>query len=166
MSAYWGSMFAYLSDVSPERFGESNGRIFQMCDLGIIIASFIAKILIDELLFELKNVFGFVAGLGLLFGILSIIILPETLLKGKRKQVSSIAGVVKLQPGSFLMDWLITILQEILIQVAVQVMAIALLEQTAVALYLMHGPHQDELLQPLVVSQMIYPGIISGWVML
>ncbi|MFX0065052.1 MAG: MFS transporter [Candidatus Hermodarchaeota archaeon] len=94
MSAYWSSMFAYLSDISPERFGESNGRIFQMCDLGIIIASFLAKILIDELLFELKNVFGLIAGLGVLFGLLSIIILPETLLKGERKQVSSIGRAV------------------------------------------------------------------------
>ncbi len=94
MSAFWPALFAYVSDFTPDDFGESNGRIFQMGDIGAILSSLIAAVLLNELSWELRDLFGIVAGIGILSGLVSILLLPEGLEKKDRKQVSSILGAI------------------------------------------------------------------------
>jgi MFS family permease len=91
MSAFWPCLLAYISDFSPENSsGGLIGRIFQMADLGSVIGSLIASIVLDELLWELTDLFGLAALIAFLFGLVNILILPEGLDKERRKQVSSI----------------------------------------------------------------------------
>ena len=94
MSSFWPALFAYVSDFTPDDFGESNGRIFQMGDIGAIFSSLIAAILLDQLSWELHDLFGVVAGIGILSGLVTILVLPEGLEKRDRKQVSSVLRAI------------------------------------------------------------------------
>ncbi len=94
MSAFWSSLFAFVGDLTPDNFGESNGRIFQFTDMGVMSGSLLAKFLLDELLWELRDLFGVVAVIGVLTGLFSIIILPESLEKTQKKQVASIPKAI------------------------------------------------------------------------
>jgi MFS family permease len=90
MSAFWPCLLAYISDFSPSSSGGLIGRTFQMADLGSVIGSLISAIILDELLWELTDLFGLAALIAFLCGLLNIVILPESLDKEHRKQVSSI----------------------------------------------------------------------------
>jgi MFS family permease len=90
MSAFWPALFAHIADFTPDKVGESNGRIFQALDIGVIIASLTAKVMLDGYFIELRQFFIIIGGFGIIMGIVSIIILPEGLVKEKRKQVESI----------------------------------------------------------------------------
>lgn len=95
MSAFWPCILAYISDFSPEnRSGESIGRIFQMADLGSIIGLLISNLILDELLWTLRDLFGIAAVIAFLFGLANVIILPEGLDKEHRKQVTSIPRAI------------------------------------------------------------------------
>lgn len=95
MSAFWPSLFAYIGDITPDSFGESNGRIFQLSDIGAIISFLVSTILLNDLLWELRNLFALVAFIGILSGLVSILILPEGLDKKDRKQVTRVIQAVK-----------------------------------------------------------------------
>ncbi|MFX0183921.1 MAG: MFS transporter, partial [Candidatus Hodarchaeota archaeon] len=95
MSCFWPSLFAYVSDFTPETFGQSNGRIFQMGDIGSIIGSLISSLLLDTLLWDLRTLFGVIAGIGVFSGLITILILPEGLAIEDRRQVNSILQAIK-----------------------------------------------------------------------
>ncbi|MFX0123273.1 MAG: MFS transporter [Candidatus Hodarchaeota archaeon] len=95
MSAFWPCILAYVSDFSPENSsGGFIGRIFQMSDLGSIIGLLISNLILDELLWTLRNLFGIAAGIAFFFGLINIKLLPEGLNKAHRKQVSSIPRAI------------------------------------------------------------------------
>jgi MFS family permease len=95
MSCFWPSLFAYVSDFTPETFGYSNGRIFQMGDIGTIIGSLISSLLLDALLWDLRNLFGVIAGIGVFSGLITILVLPEGLATEDRRQVNSTLQAIK-----------------------------------------------------------------------
>ncbi|MFX0051699.1 MAG: MFS transporter [Candidatus Hermodarchaeota archaeon] len=95
MSCFWPSLFAYVSDFTPKTFGHSNGRIFQMGDVGTIFGSLISSLLLDELLWGLRNLFGIIAGIGVFSGVITIFLLPEGLIAKDRRQVDSILQAIK-----------------------------------------------------------------------
>lgn len=95
MSCFWPSLFAYVSDFTPETFGHSNGRIFQMGDIGTIIGSLISSLLLDEMLWNLRSLFGVIAGIGIFSGLFTILVLPEGLATEDRRQVNSIIQAFK-----------------------------------------------------------------------
>jgi len=90
MSAFWGNLFAFIGDVAPDSSGGNLGRIFQMADVGSIFGLILASFLLKELLWGLKEIFGIVAIIAIISGIVNIIILPETLDEEHRKRVPSI----------------------------------------------------------------------------
>jgi MFS family permease len=91
MSCFWPALFAYIADFSPDNnFGASNGRIFQLSDIGTLFGLFISTLILDEFLLDLKDLFGFAMVLGILTGLISVYLLPEGLAKDQRKQVASI----------------------------------------------------------------------------
>ena len=90
MSAFWPAIFGYLADVNLDRVGESQGRIFQMSDIGSIIGSLFAFFLLNELQVSLQSLFGTVALISLITGVFSLIFLPESLAEKNRKNVESI----------------------------------------------------------------------------
>lgn len=95
MSAFWPCMLAYISDLSSDdSSGGSIGRMFQMSDIGSIIGLLISSLILDELLWTLTDLFGIVAVVAFFFGVINILILPESLDKTLKKQVSSIPNAV------------------------------------------------------------------------
>ncbi len=94
MSGFWPGLFAYISDFSLDEFGEANGRIFQMSDVGGILGSFLATVILDELLFDLRFLFGVIAIIGFFSGILSYLILPESLEHKNKKSLSEIFRIL------------------------------------------------------------------------
>ncbi|MFW9992181.1 MAG: MFS transporter [Candidatus Odinarchaeota archaeon] len=92
MSAFWPALFAYIGDFSDKSgsFGENNGRIFRTWDIGIIIASLTAKILLDVISMDLQDIFLIIGSFGFISGLVAILILPEGLLEEQRKQVASL----------------------------------------------------------------------------
>jgi len=90
MSAFWPALFGYLADINLDRVGESQGRIFQMSDIGSIIGSLFAFLLLNELQFSLQSLFGIIALISLITGIISFLLLPESLAKRNRKSVDSV----------------------------------------------------------------------------
>lgn len=95
MSAFWPCILAYVSDFSPENSsGGSIGRIFQMADLGSIIGLLVSSLILDEMLWSLRGLFGIAAGLAFFLGLVNVIILPEGLDKAHRRQVSSIPRAI------------------------------------------------------------------------
>ncbi|MHA2154354.1 MAG: MFS transporter [Candidatus Hodarchaeales archaeon] len=98
MSCYWPAIFGYLGDVDIDRMGESQGRIFRQSDIGSIVGSIFAFYLLDTLDFSLKELFGAIAVISVISGILTFILLPESLTKENRKAVDSI-------PKALLNSW-------------------------------------------------------------
>ncbi|MCK4849532.1 MAG: MFS transporter, partial [Candidatus Heimdallarchaeota archaeon] len=90
MSAFWPALFAYLADINLDRVGESQGRIFQMSDIGSIIGSLFAFFLLNELQVSLQTLFGTIALISLITGIISLLLLPESLAKSNRKSVDNV----------------------------------------------------------------------------
>jgi MFS family permease len=90
MSAFWPAIFGYLADVNIGRVGESTGRIFLLSDIGSIFSSLFAYFLLQELQFSLHGLFGAVALISIGTGMISMLLLPESLEKSERKQVTSI----------------------------------------------------------------------------
>lgn len=90
MSSFWPALFSYIGDVSQDRYGENNGRIFQGGDVGTIFGSFIATYLLNTAGFTLQELFSVIFFLSLVASISLILILPETLLKNQRKKVNNI----------------------------------------------------------------------------
>jgi MFS family permease len=98
MSCYWPAIFGYLGDVDIERMGESQGRIFRQSDIGSIIGSIFAFFLLDTLTFSLQELFGTIAVISIISGIITFALLPESLVKENRKIVKSI-------PKALLESW-------------------------------------------------------------
>ncbi len=94
MSAFWPNIFAYIGDLSTEIAGENLGRIFQMSDFGSIIGLFLANIVLDELLWGLKDLFKIVAMVASVLSLFNIILLPEVLSNEYRKNVPSIPKAI------------------------------------------------------------------------
>jgi MFS family permease len=90
MSAFWPAIFGYLADIDLERVGESQGRVFRMSDIGSIIGSLFAFFLLNELQFSLQSLFGTIALISLITGIISLLLLPESLAKSNRNPVDSV----------------------------------------------------------------------------
>jgi len=90
MSAFWPSIFGYIADFTPNNFGRSNGRVFQLSDVGVIIGSLLSKYILDSLHWELKELFFIIVILGFFSGIVSFLLLPEGLTDQKRKMVENI----------------------------------------------------------------------------
>ncbi len=98
MSCYWPAIFGYLGDVDIERMGESQGRIFRQSDIGSIVGSIFAFYLLDTLDFSLQELFGTIAVISVISGIITFILLPESLTKENRKAVDNI-------PKALLNSW-------------------------------------------------------------
>jgi MFS family permease len=94
MSCFWPALFGYVADFTPNKMGESNGRIFQMGDAGVILGSFLAAVILDQLFLGLREVFTTIATIGFLAGLFNVFILPEGLPKSKRKQVNSVPNAI------------------------------------------------------------------------
>lgn len=94
MSFYWPAIFGYLGDVDIHKVGESMGRIFSSSDVGSIIGSIFAFILLNEFSFSLKEMFGLVGLISIFTGVISYIILPESLPKEDRKTVTSVKNAL------------------------------------------------------------------------
>jgi len=95
MSSFWPCILAYVSDFSPENSsGGFIGRVFQMADLGSIIGLLISNLILDELLWSLRILFGIAAGIAFFLGLVNVIILPEGLDKAHKRQVSSIPRAI------------------------------------------------------------------------
>ena len=99
MSCYWPAIFGYLGDVDIDRMGESQGRIFRQSDIGSIIGSIIVFFLLDSLEFSLPELFGAIAVISAITGIITIFFLPESLTKENRQIVDSV-------PKALLASWL------------------------------------------------------------
>ena len=94
MGAFWPALFSSIGDISQDRYGEINGRFFQGMDLGTIIGSAIAVILLDGLASDLRDLFGLIFFLGLLSVGVLILVLPESLLPHQRTQVDHISKAI------------------------------------------------------------------------
>lgn len=94
MSCYWPAIFGYLGDISLDRVGESNGRIFQLSDIGLILSSILAFILLKEIQISLKNLFGIIATISVITIVISAKLLPESLVKEKRRVVKSVKSAL------------------------------------------------------------------------
>ncbi len=79
MSCFWPATFSFIGDVSLQSYGRSNGRIFQMGDIGVIIASLLADYFLDTLHLELRGFYLWIGFIGIGFTLLAYIFLPEVL---------------------------------------------------------------------------------------
>jgi predicted MFS family arabinose efflux permease len=94
MSAFWPAIFGFIGDVNIDRVGESSGRVFLFSDIGSIFSSLFAFFLLQQLKFSLKGLFGAVTLISLFTGIVSWILLPESLVKKDRKQVDNVRKAI------------------------------------------------------------------------
>ncbi len=94
MSCYWPAIFGYLGDISLGRVGESNGRLFQLSDIGSLLGSILAYFLLKEIEISLKNLFGIIATISILTLVISISVLPESLAKDNRRIVKSVKSAL------------------------------------------------------------------------
>ncbi len=98
MSLFWPSIFGYLGDVDIDRMGESQGRIFRQSDIGSILGAIFAFYLLDNLQFSLQELFGAIAIISFITGIVTVLLLPESLTKENRKSVDNV-------PKALLNSW-------------------------------------------------------------
>lgn len=84
MSSFWPAIFAYLADIQTTHYAKNAGNVFLLGDFGIVVASFMAKYLLDGFLIALKFVFFIAALLGVILGIFLAILMPESLQKRKK----------------------------------------------------------------------------------
>ena len=99
MSCFWPSIFGFLGDISIDRVGESNGRIFQLSDIGSILGSILAFFLLQEIQISLKELFGITAAISVITIIISMLLLPESLAKDNRKVVKNVNSYSLCHPG-------------------------------------------------------------------
>ncbi|MFX1285915.1 MAG: MFS transporter [Promethearchaeota archaeon] len=103
MSAFWPCMLAYISDISSNNnSGGSIGRMFQLSDIGSIVGLLISSLILDEYQLTLTDLFSIAAILAFFFGLINIIILPESLDKIHRKQIVSIPKAIMTSFSSML----------------------------------------------------------------
>ncbi|MHA1991957.1 MAG: MFS transporter [Candidatus Hodarchaeales archaeon] len=109
MSAHWPATFAYIQDVSPENYGKSNGRIFKIGDIGILIGSLFAKYLLDDLLVELRTFFLILFMIGIVSVFIFLLILPEVIaLDDKLKVTNYFTFFIESIIGMFRSLWMIS----------------------------------------------------------
>ncbi|OLS27232.1 MAG: hypothetical protein HeimC3_04800 [Candidatus Heimdallarchaeota archaeon LC_3] len=99
MSAHWPATFAYIQDVSPNNYGKSNGRIFKIGDVGIIIGSLSAKFLIDQVNIGLKNFFLILFIVGIISVLIFYLILPEVINPEEKIKVKGYLYFIKSSIG-------------------------------------------------------------------
>ena len=89
MSCFWPILFAYIGDIEENNIGQLQGRVFQGTDLGTILGSLLAVLLLKHYQVELRVLFAWGAGISLLGVIGMVFFLPEVLKKEDRLQVES-----------------------------------------------------------------------------
>lgn len=100
MSAFWPSIFGYIADNNTsDNFGESNGKIFQYWDIGIIFTTFLSKYLLDIVKISLRELFLYLGIIGIFSVIVGIILLPES-----KKSGISIERAIRQALASFLLQ--------------------------------------------------------------
>lgn len=104
MSSFWPATFSYIGDVSDERYGENNGKMFQGMDIGLIFSSVLAVLLLDFFKINLKEIFGIFFLIGFVFLIVNYKILPETLNVAKKLKIYEIItflirSIIKMLPN-------------------------------------------------------------------
>lgn len=89
MSCYWPILFAFIGDIEKENIGQLQGRVFQGTDLGTILGSLLAVLLLDTLSTEIRYLFGW-GSLITFIGLIGIsFLIPEVLAKEDRLKVDS-----------------------------------------------------------------------------
>ncbi len=89
MASYWPVLFSYIGDIEKENIGNVQGRVFQANDIGTIIGSIFAYLLLEKSGVGLEHLFGWGALIGFVGVITLFYLLPETLPKEQRYQVDS-----------------------------------------------------------------------------
>ena len=89
MSCFWPVLFAYIGDIEKENIGQLQGRVFQGTDMGTILGSLLAVLLLDTFHVEYRVLFGWGAGISLIGVIFMLIFLPEVLQKEDRLETDS-----------------------------------------------------------------------------
>jgi len=84
MSCFWPVLFAYIGDIEKENIGQLQGRVFQGTDLGTILGSLLAVLLLKTFNVELRVLFGWGAGISFIGVIFMSFFLPEVLQKEDR----------------------------------------------------------------------------------
>ncbi|UJG40187.1 MAG: MFS transporter [Candidatus Heimdallarchaeum aukensis] len=79
MSSFWPALISYIADVEKDNVGKLQGRTFQGTDMGSILGSLVAYLLIKLLKFPLQNLFGITALASFIAGILLFFYVPESL---------------------------------------------------------------------------------------
>ena len=89
MSCFWPVLFAYIGDIEENSIGQLQGRVFQGTDLGVVLGSLLAVLLLKQFQVELRVLFAWGAGISLV-GVIGIaFFMPEVLQKEDRLQVES-----------------------------------------------------------------------------
>ena len=122
MSSFWPAIFAYLADIQTVQYGKNAGKVFLLGDFGIVVASFMAKYLLDSFLLALKYLFFISAILGVVTGISLALLMPELLTKKKKRSsnIKTIANSFILMFHSFikvssLPGWKIVVVYQIIV---------------------------------------------------
>ncbi len=89
MSCFWPATFSFIGDVSLGSYGRSNGRIFQMGDVGVILGSLLADYFLDTISLDLSQFYLVIGFIGLGFTFLGMILLPESLTPEDRISVEN-----------------------------------------------------------------------------
>jgi MFS family permease len=89
MSCFWPVLFAYIGDIEENNIGQLQGRVFQGTDLGVILGSLLAVLLLKQFQVELRVLFAWGAGISLIGVIGMSFFMPEVLHKEDRLQVES-----------------------------------------------------------------------------
>ncbi|MHA2255042.1 MAG: MFS transporter [Candidatus Heimdallarchaeaceae archaeon] len=89
MSCFWPILFAYIGDIEENNIGQLQGRVFQGTDLGVILGSLLAVLLLKQFQVELRVLFAWGAGISLVGVIGMVFFMPEVLRKEDRLQVDS-----------------------------------------------------------------------------
>ncbi|MHA1866982.1 MAG: MFS transporter [Candidatus Heimdallarchaeaceae archaeon] len=79
MSSFWPALISYIADVEKDNVGKLQGRTFQGTDLGSILGSLVAYLLIKLLKLPLQNLFGITALVSFIAGIFLFFYVPESL---------------------------------------------------------------------------------------
>lgn len=89
MSCFWPVLFAYIGDIEKENIGQLQGRVFQGTDMGTILGSLLAVLLLKTFNLELQVLFGWGAGISFIGVIFMSFFLPEALQKEDRLETGS-----------------------------------------------------------------------------
>ena len=89
MSCFWPVLFAYIGDIEKENIGQLQGRVFQGTDMGTILGSLLAVLLLKTFQVELQVLFAWGAGISLIGVIFMSFFLPEVLQKEDRLETDS-----------------------------------------------------------------------------